>query len=56
MSDDILKIQGLRDLDKKILKNLVEDSHQPLSKIAAKVGTTRQNVSQRIKKLQEKKN
>ncbi|MHA1377400.1 MAG: Lrp/AsnC family transcriptional regulator [Candidatus Helarchaeota archaeon] len=55
MSDQILKIKGLRDLDKRILKNLIEDSHQPLSNIANKIGTTRQNVSQRIKKLQEKK-
>jgi len=54
MGNEILRIQGLRDLDRQILKNLIEDSHQPLSKIAEKVGTTRQNVSQRIKKLQEK--
>ncbi|MHA1322675.1 MAG: winged helix-turn-helix transcriptional regulator, partial [Candidatus Helarchaeota archaeon] len=34
---------------------LLEDSHQPHSAIAKKVGTTRQNVSQRIKKLKERK-
>ncbi|MFX0134558.1 MAG: Lrp/AsnC family transcriptional regulator [Candidatus Hodarchaeota archaeon] len=54
MESKIFKISDLKETDKKILKSLLEDSNQSLSKIADKVGTTRQNISQRIKKLQEK--
>lgn len=51
----MLKLENLKEIDKKILQCLIENSHQPLNRIAEKIGTTRQNVSQRIKKLQEKK-
>ncbi len=54
MESKILKIRDLKETDKKILRCLLEDSNQPLSSISKQVGTTRQNVSQRIKKLEEK--
>ncbi|MHC1592336.1 MAG: Lrp/AsnC family transcriptional regulator [Candidatus Helarchaeales archaeon] len=54
MTRELIKLRDLKEIDKKILKNLIEDGHQSLSKIAEKIGTTRQNVSLRIKKLQKK--
>jgi len=50
-----LNLIDLKEIDKQILRSLLENSHQPLEKIAEICGTTRQNISQRIKKLQEKK-
>jgi DNA-binding Lrp family transcriptional regulator len=50
----ILNLTDLKEIDKKILRSLLENSHQPLEKIAEICGTTRQNISQKIKKLQEK--
>jgi len=55
MSTKILAMRDLKAIDKKILLYLIEDSHQSLNTIAEKTGTTRQYISQRIKKLQEKK-
>ncbi|NVM52355.1 MAG: Lrp/AsnC family transcriptional regulator [Candidatus Helarchaeota archaeon] len=49
-----IQLQTLKDIDKKILRKLIEDSQQPFSEIAGKLNTTRQNVSQKIKKLKEK--
>ena len=54
MENIILKIRNLKEIDKKILLHLIEDSHQSYREIAEKLSTTRQNISQRIKKLQEK--
>lgn len=54
MTLNIINLRDLKEIDKKILKCLIEDSHQSLRKIAETLGTTRQNISQRIKKLQEK--
>ncbi|TFF90214.1 MAG: Lrp/AsnC family transcriptional regulator [Promethearchaeota archaeon] len=54
MNSKPIKLRDLRELDKNILKKLIENSSQPYTKIADTVGTTRQNISQRIKKLQEK--
>ena len=54
MRNEIIKIKELREVDKNILKCLLEDSHQSLTEIAETVDTSRQNVSQRIKKLQDK--
>ncbi|NVM04201.1 MAG: Lrp/AsnC family transcriptional regulator [Candidatus Helarchaeota archaeon] len=54
MNSNILKLRELREIDKRILKNLIEDSRQPHSRIAENIGTSRQNISQRIKKLQER--
>lgn len=50
----LLKFRDLKPLDKQIIQHLLEDSNQPLSSIAKKVNTTRQNISQRIKKLRKK--
>ncbi|NVM27531.1 MAG: Lrp/AsnC family transcriptional regulator [Candidatus Helarchaeota archaeon] len=49
-----IQLHTLKDIDKKILRNLIEDGQQPFSEIAGKLNTTRQNVSQKIKKLKEK--
>jgi Lrp/AsnC family leucine-responsive transcriptional regulator len=54
MTTKILTLRDLKDIDKKILRYLIEDSSQSLNTIAEKTGTTRQYISQRIKKLQEK--
>ncbi|MFX1297824.1 MAG: Lrp/AsnC family transcriptional regulator [Promethearchaeota archaeon] len=48
-----IKLRDIREIDKRILFNLVEDSQQPFSEIAEKVGTTRQNISQKVKKFKE---
>jgi DNA-binding Lrp family transcriptional regulator len=40
--------------DKKILFHLLQDSRQPLSKIAKKVGISKELISYRIKRMQEK--
>ncbi|MHA1649494.1 MAG: Lrp/AsnC family transcriptional regulator [Candidatus Helarchaeota archaeon] len=50
----IIQLKKLKEIDKKILRHLLQDSHQPLNKIAEDIGTTRQNISQRIKRLREK--
>ena len=52
----LIKLNSLKDIDKKILRHLIEDSHQSLNAIAEsdEIKTTGQNVSQRIKKLQER--
>lgn len=54
MSNKQIKLSELREMDKKILKHLILDSSQPYSNIAENIDTTRQNVSQRIKKLKKK--
>ncbi|MHA1278705.1 MAG: Lrp/AsnC family transcriptional regulator [Candidatus Helarchaeota archaeon] len=48
-----LKISNLRELDKKILLELIKDSNQSHKEIADTVSTSRQNISQRIKKLKK---
>ena len=50
-----MKFENLKDNDKKILKSLIEDSSQSHKVISDKIGTTRQTVSQRIKKLEDRK-
>ena len=50
-----LNLSDLREIDKKILLQLIKDSDQIHQDIADTVGTSRQNVSQRIKKLKENK-
>jgi Lrp/AsnC family transcriptional regulator for asnA, asnC and gidA len=54
MSNKQIKLNELREMDKKILKHLILDSSQSYSSIAENIDTTRQNVSQRIKKLRKK--
>ncbi|MHA1231156.1 MAG: Lrp/AsnC family transcriptional regulator, partial [Candidatus Helarchaeota archaeon] len=49
----IVSLKKLKDLDKKILKNLIIDSNQSFNQIAEKLNTTRQHISQRIRKLRE---
>jgi DNA-binding Lrp family transcriptional regulator len=39
----------MRELDRKILLQLIEDSEQPISRIAKKVGASRQTVAKKIK-------
>jgi len=43
----------MRNLDKRILVQLIKDCQQPASKIAEKVGATRQTVAKKIKQLKE---
>lgn len=43
------------DIDKKLLSELSRDSSQPVQKIAAKLGLTRQTVASRIGKLKKSK-
>ncbi|HYB92888.1 MAG TPA: Lrp/AsnC family transcriptional regulator [archaeon] len=43
----------MRDLDKRILVQLIKDCQQPVSKIAEKVGVTRQTVAKEIKQLKD---
>ncbi|MBD3226561.1 MAG: winged helix-turn-helix transcriptional regulator [Candidatus Lokiarchaeota archaeon] len=50
-----VKLQDLSETDKKILSELIENSNRPYRVIAEKVGTTKQNISQRIKKLTKEK-
>jgi len=38
----------IKDLDKKILKQLLKDSHKSLSELATKVGATRQTIAKKI--------
>ena len=55
MESKKIKLGDLKKTDKIILKHLIKDSHEPQQRIAADIKTTRQNVSQRIKKFMEKK-
>jgi len=55
MEKKFVRLKELKNIDKNILQNLIKDSHQAFNKIADEIGTTRQNVSQRVKKLEEKK-
>jgi DNA-binding Lrp family transcriptional regulator len=43
----------MKGLDKKILVQLMKDCQQPTSKMAEKVGVTRQTVAKKIKQLKE---
>lgn len=43
----------MRELDQKILLQLIKDSEQPVTKIAKKVGASRQTVAKKIKQLKE---
>lgn len=40
-------------VDRKILLELIRDSGQPLSKLAEKVGATRQTVAKKVKQMKE---
>jgi Lrp/AsnC family transcriptional regulator for asnA, asnC and gidA len=53
-TSNIITMRDLKEIDKKILRFLIEDSHKSLNEIAERVGISRQYVSQRIKKLQDK--
>ena len=50
-----IKLEDLKKTDKIILKHLIKNSHEPQQRIAEDIETTRQNVSQRIKRFREKK-
>lgn len=54
MESKKVKLTDLKKSDKIILKHLIKDSHEPQQRIAEDIETTRQNVSQRIKKLRKK--
>jgi len=54
MESKKVKLSELKKTDKIILKHLIKDSHEPQQRIAEDIETTRQNVSQRIKKLRKK--
>jgi DNA-binding Lrp family transcriptional regulator len=41
----------MKKLDRKILLQLIEDSEQPITKIAERVGTSRQTVAKKIKQF-----
>jgi len=43
----------MRELDRKILLQLIEDSEQPISRIAKEVGASRQTVAKKIKGLKK---
>ena len=43
----------MKDLDKKILLQLLKDADRPIVEIAEEVGATRQTVSKKIKKFKE---
>jgi len=43
----------MRELDRKILLQLMKDSGQPVSKIAKKVGASRQTVAKKVKQLRD---
>ena len=47
----MLKAQKMRELDQKILLQLIKDSEQPVTKIAKKVGASRQTVAKKIEQL-----
>jgi len=49
----IISLRKLKELDKKLLKHLIIDSSQSFNQIATKLNTTRQYISQRIRKLKE---
>ncbi|MBS3815087.1 MAG: Lrp/AsnC family transcriptional regulator [Hadesarchaea archaeon] len=43
----------MKELDKKIIEQLIKDAKQPIVDIADQVGASRQTVSKKIKKLRE---
>jgi DNA-binding Lrp family transcriptional regulator len=45
------KLLNMEDLDEKIVLQLIEDGRQPISRIAKKVGVTRQTVAKKIESL-----
>ena len=45
------KMLRIKDLEKKILLNLLEKGHQPLVKIAKDIGVTRQTVAKKIEQM-----
>lgn len=49
----MLNNMELSDLDRKILFHLVENSRQPVYKLARQVGATRQTVAKRIEQLKK---
>lgn len=49
-----INLGDLKEIEKKVLRNLIEDSNQSLSAIAEKTDTTRQNISLKIKKLKDR--
>jgi len=51
---NLITMRDLKEIDRKILRSLIEDSHKSLNEIAEGIGISRQYVSQRIKKLQDK--
>ncbi|NHI92434.1 MAG: Lrp/AsnC family transcriptional regulator [Candidatus Lokiarchaeota archaeon] len=55
MEKNFITLKKLKNLDKNILNYLIRDSHIAYNKIADEIGTTRQNISQRVKKLEERK-
>ncbi|KUO40306.1 MAG: hypothetical protein AVW06_02550 [Hadesarchaea archaeon DG-33-1] len=46
-------MQELRELDKKILVQLMKDSRQPISEIAKEVGVTRQTIAKKIEEFKK---
>ena len=51
----MMKLKELKETDKDILKHLIENSNQTHKQISDKIGTTRQTISQRIRKLEKSK-
>lgn len=49
----MLSMSDLRELDKKILIQLMKDSTKPISEIAKSVGTTRQTVAKKIEEFKK---
>lgn len=47
------KMLRIKDLEKKILLNLLEKGQQPLLKIAKDIGITRQTVAKKVKQMQD---
>jgi DNA-binding Lrp family transcriptional regulator len=47
------KMLRIKDLEKKILLNLLEKGHQPLVKIAKDIGVTRQTVAKKIEQMHD---
>ena len=50
-----MKVRDLKEIDKKILRELIHNSKLNHTEIAEKIETTRQTVSERISKLHKKK-